>query len=159
MLDCRCCIDRFRSPPIADISRLPKDAGLSEPTGQFVDFLLHLEDNNGKAIPAEKQGQRATGSSWERGFMNNSRRRLKGHELFYFTSCPYCIKVRLALWWMGLKLPLKDISLHPKNKAELISGGGKKQVPCLRIEDEGDEVRWMYESSDIIRYLKRQLAS
>ena len=94
-----------------------------------------------------------------KGIMSNSGKRLKGHELYYFTTCQYCIKVRLALWWMGLKLPLKDISLHPKNKAELISGGGKKQVPCLRIEDEGDEVRWMYESSDIIRYLKRQLAS
>ena len=94
-----------------------------------------------------------------KGIMSNSRKRLTGHELFYFTSCPYCIKVRLALWWMGLELPLKDISLHPENKAELIAGGGKKQVPCLRIEDERDGVRWMYESSDIIRYLKQQLAS
>jgi glutathione S-transferase len=91
--------------------------------------------------------------------MSNSRKRLKGHELFHFTSCPYCIKVRLALWWMGLELPLKDIRSYPENKAELIAGGGKKQVPCLRIEDEKDGVRWMYESSDIIRYLKQQFAS
>ena len=91
--------------------------------------------------------------------MSNSRKRLKGHELFYLTTCQYCIKVRLALWWIGLELPLKDILFHPKNKAELIAGGGKKQVPCLRIEDERDGVRWMYESSDIIRYLKQQLAS
>ena len=91
--------------------------------------------------------------------MSNSRKRLKGHELFYLTTCQYCIKVRLALWWMALELPLKDILFHPKNKAELIAGGGKKQVPCLRIEDETDGVRWVYESSDIIRYLKQQLAS
>jgi len=56
-------------------------------------------------------------------------------------------------------LPLKDILLHPENKADLIAGGGKKQVPCLRIEDERGGVQWMYESRDIIRYLKRQLAS
>jgi len=60
---------------------------------------------------------------------------------------------------MGLELPLKDISLHPENKTALIAGGGKKQVPCLRIEDERGGVQWMYESSDIIRYLKQQLAS
>ena len=72
-----------------------------------------------------------------KSIMSNSRKRLKGHELFYFTTCQYCIKVRLALWRMGLELQLKDINfLHPKNKAELIAGGGKKQVPCLRIEDE-----------------------
>jgi len=89
----------------------------------------------------------------------NSAKRLKGHELFCFSTCPYCIKVRLALWWIGLKLPLRDILFYPENKAELIAGGGKKQVPCLRIEDETGGVRWLYESSDIIRYLKRQLAN
>ena len=91
--------------------------------------------------------------------MSNTRKRLKGHQLFYFTTCPYCIKVRLALWWMELELPLKDIRLLPENKADLIAGGGKKQVPCLRIEDERGGVKWMYESRDIIRYLKRQFAS
>ncbi len=60
---------------------------------------------------------------------------------------------------MGLELPLKDISSYPENKAELIAGGGKKQVPCLRIEDEKNGFRWMYESSDIARYLKQQYAS
>lgn len=87
------------------------------------------------------------------------RKRLKGHELYYFTSCPYCIKVRLALRWMGLKMPLKDIRLDATNKAALIAGGGKKQVPCLRIENDKDGVRWLYESGDIIRYLRQQLAS
>jgi glutathione S-transferase len=83
---------------------------------------------------------------------------VKGHELFHFTICPFRIKVRLALWWMELELPLEDILLHPKNKAELIAGGGKKQVSCLRIENERDGVRWVYESSDIIRRLKDKLA-
>ncbi len=30
------------------------------------------------------------------------------------------------------------------------------QVPCLRIE-EGERVRWLYESADIIAYLKKRL--
>ena len=91
--------------------------------------------------------------------MSTTKNRLKGHQLFYFSTCPYCIKVRLALWWMGLHLPLREILFHPKNKAELIAGGGKKQVPCLRIENENGGVQWMYESGDIIRYLQRALAS
>ena len=91
--------------------------------------------------------------------MSSATKRLEGHELFYFATCPYCIRVRLALWWIGLRLPLRDILFYPENKAALIAGGGKKQVPCLRIEDESGAVRWMYESADIIRYLKQQLAA
>ena len=39
-----------------------------------------------------------------------------------------------------------------ENRSELISGGGKGQVPCLRIDDGSGNVQWMYESDDIIRY-------
>ena len=87
--------------------------------------------------------------------MSRIKKQLTGHQLFYYAACPVCIKVRLALWFMGLELPLKDILSHPENRAELIAGGGKQQVPCLRIEDEHNGVSWMYESSDIIRYLWR----
>ena len=37
-------------------------------------------------------------------------------------------------------------------------GGGKRQVPCLRIEATPGEVQWLYESMDIIAYLQRQQA-
>ncbi len=90
--------------------------------------------------------------------MHKIKKRLKGHELYYFGSCPFCIKVRLALWWMGLELPLKDILSSSKNKDALLVGGGLTQVPCLRIEHEENNVQWLYESDDIIRYLKQQLA-
>jgi glutaredoxin 2 len=80
------------------------------------------------------------------------------HQLYYFAACPYCIAVRLALWWYRVKMPLKDILLHPSNCAELIEGGGKSQVPCLRIEGKDGNVRWLYESADIIRYVKSQLS-
>ncbi len=76
-------------------------------------------------------------------------------QLFYFASCPYCIKVRIALWWMKIEIPKKNISSDPEFKAELISGGGKKQVPCLRIEMENNKIQWLYESRDIIRYLRK----
>jgi len=83
---------------------------------------------------------------------------VEGHQLYYFSSCPYCVIVRLALWWLGLKMPLKNILSQPENNAELIAGGGKSQVPCLRMEDDKGEVRWMYESIEIIQYLKKELS-
>jgi glutathione S-transferase len=56
-------------------------------------------------------------------------------------------------------MPLKDILFHPDNNADLIAGGGKGQVPCLRIESENGNVKWMYESIDIIRYLNSEPVS
>jgi glutathione S-transferase len=61
-------------------------------------------------------------------------------------------------WW-GLKIPLKNILFDFANSADLIAGGGKDQVPCLRIENEDGDVRWLYESIDIVRYLKASLAA
>ena len=90
--------------------------------------------------------------------VSKKEQQIEGHQLYYFSSCPYCIVVRLALWWFRLKIPLKDIVFQPGNNIDLIAGGGKSQVPCLRIENEAGDVRWMYESIDIIRYLKTELA-
>ena len=87
--------------------------------------------------------------------LDKNKMQTKSYELYYFSSCPYCIPVRLVLWWLGLKIALKDIVFHPENNASLIAGGGKNQVPCLRIESADGEVRWMYESMDIIRYFKK----
>ncbi|SMF30040.1 Glutathione S-transferase [Alteromonadaceae bacterium Bs31] len=86
--------------------------------------------------------------------MTKNEKPLQRHDLYYFSTCPYCIFVRLALWWLGLKIPLKDIVLSAKNKADLIAGGGKSQVPCLRIENHNGDIVWLYESVDIVRYLK-----
>ncbi|HUT41183.1 MAG TPA: glutathione S-transferase N-terminal domain-containing protein [Gammaproteobacteria bacterium] len=84
------------------------------------------------------------------------RKQLEGHQLYYFSTCPYCIAVRAVLWWRGIRIPLKDIMFDAGNNADLIAGGGKGQVPCLRIEHENGSVEWMYESVDIIRYLQSE---
>ena len=81
------------------------------------------------------------------------RKNISNHQLFYFDTCPFCIKVRFALWKMGIKVKMKDNMLKPSNKAELIAGGGKKQVPCLRIE-KNNEIEWLYESDAIIEYFQ-----
>jgi glutaredoxin len=74
-------------------------------------------------------------------------------SLYQFRGCPFCVKVRRELFRLNLNLELRDIKKHPSYKDELLAGGGKTMVPCLRIESE-DGVEWLYESSDINAYLQ-----
>ena len=50
------------------------------------------------------------------------------------------------------KIEIKDIVKDEANKNRLVEEGGKNQVPCLFIDGKP-----MYESSDIIDYLKENL--
>lgn len=61
----------------------------------------------------------------------------------------------MAMKVMGVSVECKNIHANARYKKELVKGGGKSQVPCLRINENGKS-RWMYESSDIIKYLKQQ---
>lgn len=76
----------------------------------------------------------------------------QGLALYHFETCPYCQKVRRAIAERGLKIELRDTRQNPAFREEQINGGGKGQVPCLRIEKAG-EVAWMYESDAIIDYI------
>lgn len=74
-------------------------------------------------------------------------------SLYHFQTCPYCLRVRRVIKKLRLNIELRDISRVPEYRTELITHGGYSTVPCLRIEDHEGKVRWMYESSDINRYL------
>jgi glutaredoxin len=78
-------------------------------------------------------------------------------RLYHFAACPYCRKVRRDIRLMGLTIEMADIKRDAAAKATLVAGGGKKQVPALRIE-EPSGVRWMYESRDISSYLRERFA-
>lgn len=80
---------------------------------------------------------------------------MESYHLYYFATCPYCIKVRVQLWLLGVHLPLCNIHSDVKNKNALLEGGGKLQVPCLRIESTDGNVKWLYESADIYDYFKK----
>ena len=73
--------------------------------------------------------------------------------LYHSESCWYCARVRQTIEGLGLTLDLRDIDRDPERRRELVAGGGKAQVPCLRIEAPAHSVRWMYESADIAAYL------
>ena len=75
------------------------------------------------------------------------------YQLFQYESCPFCYRVRQFLEATGIDLELKDTLLDVDASRELYEGGGRNSVPCLRIQRAG-EVQWLYESLDIIDYLK-----
>ncbi|WP_211829737.1 glutathione S-transferase N-terminal domain-containing protein [Kistimonas asteriae] len=78
--------------------------------------------------------------------------------LYQFEACPFCVKVRRGMKRLRLKIETRDAKRCQQAHEELLQGGGKVKVPCLRIEKENGEVRWMYESSDIISYLEQRFA-
>jgi glutaredoxin 3 len=70
--------------------------------------------------------------------------------LYYKPTCPFCQRVLAAAEDMRIRLDLKNIVADPALREELISRGGKGQVPYLVDPERGVE---MYESEDIIAYL------
>ena len=84
---------------------------------------------------------------------------IPGLALYHFQSCPFCRRARAAIDQMGLTLEERDIHQNPDFRSELIAGGGKGQVPCLRIENEDGSVRWLYESIDIVNYVREHHAA
>ena len=74
--------------------------------------------------------------------------------LYQYKSCPFCAITRQALDNIKIKVELRDTQLQPHYRSELIQQGGRPQVPCLRIEKQNGETQWLYESRDIIAYLK-----
>ncbi len=74
--------------------------------------------------------------------------------LYHFTACPYCVKVRRALRRLSLNIELRNAGANAQHRAELVQGGGKLQVPCLRITGADGQSEWLYESDDIIAYLR-----
>ena len=78
-------------------------------------------------------------------------------SLYQYFACPFCIKTRRAIYRLNLPIEVRNAQGDPTHRSALADGGGKIQVPCLRIDDDG-MTTWMYESDEIIRYLKQRFA-
>ncbi len=76
--------------------------------------------------------------------------------LYHFQSCPFCARVRNAIDGMNLNIEQRDIQIDAQHRQALLAGGGKTQVPALQITHDDGTVEWMYESMDIINYLKKR---
>ena len=92
-----------------------------------------------------KRGQRSESEQEE------VEQQLKTYSLYQFNACPFCIKVRRVMRKLNLPIELKNANTDENIKEELLAGGGSPKVPCLRIGD-----KWMYESSDIVKFLEEK---
>lgn len=84
------------------------------------------------------------------------------YQLFKSDTCGFCHRVRAYVAQLGMELPVRDIHTEAEAFRELLQGGGRSMVPCLRIEratGDGTEVEWMYESMDIMQYLGSRQAN
>ncbi|MDR9432556.1 MAG: glutathione S-transferase N-terminal domain-containing protein [Spiribacter sp.] len=75
--------------------------------------------------------------------------------LYEHDLCGFCQMVRRSTQDLDIEVESRNILDEPERRQELIEGGGKGMVPCLRIEMPDGQVQWLYESADIIDYLKR----
>ena len=79
--------------------------------------------------------------------------RTQNLALYQFHGCPFCVKVRRSLHKLNLNVELRDAQTEQFGQ-ELLKEGGKRKVPCLRIQENG-QVQWMYDSKVIIDHLEK----
>lgn len=80
-------------------------------------------------------------------------------SLYHYQACPFCAYTRQFIKSGGApkqhSIELRNIQQDKQHRKALISGGGKQQVPCLRIDYTDGKTKWLYESGDIVAYLKK----
>ncbi|MEM6986980.1 MAG: glutathione S-transferase N-terminal domain-containing protein [Pseudomonadota bacterium] len=85
-------------------------------------------------------------------------RELASMSLYQFHACPFCVKVRRHLHQLNLPIELRDAANDPTHRSALAAGGGTVKVPCLRIQG-GEQDTWLYESDEIIAFLRGKFSA
>ena len=78
----------------------------------------------------------------------------KSLKLYQFYACPFCVKTRRSIKKLNLSIENRNAQ-SGKYRDDLYVNGGEVKVPCLRITEGGNNI-WMYESSEIIKYLNNR---
>lgn len=78
--------------------------------------------------------------------------------LYQYKTCPFCIKVRQEMRRLALRVERLDAQKDGSHRAALVRGGGQAKVPCLKITDSAGNSQWLYESGEIIAYLRGRFA-
>ena len=78
-----------------------------------------------------------------------------GLSLYHYAGCMWCGMVQRALQQLGVEVAQRDILQEPEHMRDLVAATGRQTVPCLRIQEGGEDL-WMFESRDIIAYLQER---
>lgn len=76
--------------------------------------------------------------------------------IYGYDSCPYCFKVNREIERLALRIQAKDIKRCETYRYELLTDGGKAQVPCLKFLNKDGKEKWLYESDAIVGFLKER---
>lgn len=79
--------------------------------------------------------------------------------LYHFKTCPFCIKVRKEMHRLALPIEKRDAQHDANNKADLLQGSGRDQVPCLKVTGADGQVQWIKDSGAIISYLNQRFGT
>jgi len=79
-----------------------------------------------------------------------SRLALYGHN-----TCIYCREVNDVIDRLGISIKIRNTFEYPEYKQDLLIGGGKSSVPCLKISFQYGKELWLYDSASIIDFLER----
>ena len=83
---------------------------------------------------------------------------LRGCELYHFQASPFAARVRGALAKFQVEIPMHDVLESNKAWKELIAGGKRDRVPCLKVTEPGAPDRWIYESLEIVKFIEIRMA-
>ncbi|WP_428825129.1 glutaredoxin family protein [Azonexus sp. IMCC34842] len=83
-------------------------------------------------------------------------RQCSSMALYQYKTCPFCIKVRQEMRRLSLRIEQRDAQPPGENREALVTGGGQAKVPCLKITDQAGHSQWLYESGEIIDYLRQR---
>ncbi len=70
------------------------------------------------------------------------------HTLYHYVHCPFCIRVRMALGFLGL--PWKSVVLPYDDEQTPINLAGKKMLPIMSFPEDKSGALTINESLDII---------
>ncbi|MDB0048870.1 glutathione S-transferase N-terminal domain-containing protein [Alphaproteobacteria bacterium] len=77
------------------------------------------------------------------------------YKLYQYYACPFCVKVRRFLKRESINITLIDAK-KVVFKKHLIQNGGMLKVPCLRVQSKKNQVKWIYESNEIIDFISKE---
>ena len=76
--------------------------------------------------------------------------------LYFYESCDTCIRIIRLIERLCLRVELRNIRNVPAFRDHLLHGTGRQDVPCLIVQEQGEEPRWISEADEIIAYLEKR---
>lgn len=79
--------------------------------------------------------------------------------LYHYKTCPFCMKVRQEIARLSLNIQRIDAQPPGADRDALTRDGGLTKVPCLKITDAAGKSQWLYDSEQIVGYLRGRFAA